>query len=462
MRSSNVSGNRLSEVNQRRRPANLASAAAALFRGRCICAALLLGLLPAAETAKVIDLRGLRRTHARNGDGTPSNSSNLAPEDPAVCGDHALCADKLREARVVFLSCIGYRDGGPQLRCLETARAMRARGVPALCVTNCFFKTLRLIVEHARRPLQAVVIVKASMGRADIEYVRRELRPITCNMLHDTMDLNPKIHWTHKMPCYNGSYAQMLTGVIANNEAAWQHLRDICPALSNATQAGLPVHTIEHFHSVTRRVSDGDSWPSKPRALLVMEHHAEDSSNWGFCTTIRQALPPEVDFNCAPLWSGKAANSRLHFFTRELNLTRNEVHERMSRPMGTGELFTAVFARYHLLLQWHASNSAQRLLNALATGVPVVAKTNAAFRAVLPRTSKSKVLLVSNHSELFSVVAALAASNAYRRQVSDAGVALANLYSVNRTVSRYLSAFRVGTRACQRTRQFGSAPSVRR
>ena len=82
--------------------------------------------------------------------------------------------------------------------------------------------------------------------------------------------------------------------------------------------------------------------------------------------------------------------------------------------------------------------------------------------AFLPRTSKSKVLLVSNHSELFSVVAALAASNAYRRQVSDAGVALANLYSVNRTVSRYLSAFRVGTRACQRTRQFGSAPSVQR
>ena len=62
-------------------------------------------------------------------------------------------------------------------------------------------------------------------------------------------------------------------------------------------------------------------------------------------------------------------------FERELDLDRKTTLAIMSQPMGTGALFTALFAMYQLLIVWRpALGTVQRLSNALATGVPVIAR----------------------------------------------------------------------------------------
>ncbi len=60
------------------------------------------------------------------------------------------------------------------------------------------------------------------------------------------------------------------------------------------------------------------------------------------------------------------------------------VQARMAAFLGTGDLFTRVFAQYDLLIQWFHSNAAQRLTNALATGVPVIALWTPTFEEARP------------------------------------------------------------------------------
>ena len=48
--------------------------------------------------------------------------------------------------------------------------------------------------------------------------------------------------------------------------------------------------------------------------------------------------------------------------------------------MGTGAMFTAIYRRYDLIICWQPSNgTVQRLTNALATGVPVIARRMQAY-----------------------------------------------------------------------------------
>lgn len=170
-------------------------------------------------------------------------------------------------------------------------------------------------------------------------------------------------------------------GAIALSRIAWQQISASCPVLANTTRE---VHYIEHFHSVTRRVSDGSLWPARPQALMVMEHRVLPTAR-PFCVNLSKALGPEVDFSCNPLWGGMAApSSRLGFLSQALKMSGGEVQARMAAFLGTGDLFTRVFAQYDLLIQWFHSNAAQRLTNALATGVPVIALWTPTFEEARP------------------------------------------------------------------------------
>ena len=335
----------------------------------------------------------------------------------------------LKDARVIFFACNGVTLGGPQYRCMDTARAMTSQGVPAICIPNCEPKTLaRLEGLH----FDGIVFVKTIPMH--FQLLHNVVRRATCRLLLDAMDLNPQFQRTS---CNDAKTLRLFDGTIANTRTSWSQIRHYCPALANAT-AATSLHFIEHFHTVTHRVSDGTQWPARPNALLLMEHRVFPNEK-AFCAPLGNALRSAgVKFDCNPLWGGPNANTnRVHYFSRALHLSIDEVNRRIGEE-GPGPLFTASFTHYDLLVQWYTTKTAQRLNNALATGVPTIALTNAAFEEVVAGTPD--ILLVHNYSELTSAAMALAKSKAYRRRVSDAGIAVAKRFSREAITLRYLSA----------------------
>ena len=356
-------------------------------------------------------------------------------------------APTLAEARVAFFACNGVALGGPQYRCVETARALTARGVPTICVTNCGRPTL----EQLRgRQLDGIVFVKTVPN--DFGMLRSVVRPATRTLLLDAADLNPGFQ---KVACRDERILKLFDGTIVHTQTSWEEIRKQCPLLGNRTDA-TALHYIEHFHLVTRRISDGSRWPkpseSPPRALLLMEHRVFPTES-AFCKPIEAALPPTMRFDCHPLWGGPNAHkSRVNFFSGKLAMNVSDV-ERHLEERGAAELFTATYAKYDLLLQWYETRTSQRLINALATGLPVVALTNTAFEEAV--AGAADVLLVHNHSELAAETRRLAASRAYRRRVSDAGFAVAERFSVSSITARYMAALGLKRRASGRSRPPG-------
>ena len=329
----------------------------------------------------------------------------------------------LQRARVAIVACAGIRLGGAQIRCVETARAMTARNLSAHCVTNCRQETLGLLAKHRYRSIIFIRNLPRTLQSLSM------LRQAACALLLDTLDLSSI--W-HRSSCRDRRLLEPLDGVIANNQVSWARISADCPELARK-----PVHFIEHFHSITRRVSDGSGWHGRgaPRALLVQEHRVHGVV--GFCRDIRVALPANVSFECHPLWGGFAApKNRERFFREQLNLTQEAVRSIAAQHLGVGAMFTAVYAKFDLLIQWLPSNSsAQRLTNALASGVPVIALSSPAFAEVHGGTYD--VLLVRDHTELRAMSKKLQDSQALRRRVSDAGVQSAAAFTVDTVIAQY-------------------------
>ena len=331
----------------------------------------------------------------------------------------------LEAATVAFVACNGIDHGGPQLRCVETARLLTLHGMAAICWGGhgrCSSPSMQHLLTTARK-LEAIVFCK-SLPSGDT--LQRVVRPLSLTLVLDTMDLSPRYH----PACKNAHVTALLNGVIANSPTAWRLISHECPALATKD-----VVLIEHFHSVTRRVSHGEAAPR--RALLVQEHRAFGN----FCSSIAEHLPETTTFDCNPLWGGAAAaDSRERFFMRQLSLPRAIVRSIASQPRGAAALFTTVFSKFDLLLQWWpTSGSAQRLANALATGIPAIALTCQAFEDAFGR---SGVLLAHNLSELRTMARTLDASATVRAGVSNAGVAAAAAMSPDAIATLYRRALR--------------------
>ena len=331
-------------------------------------------------------------------------------------------------ARVVIVACAGISLGGAQIRCVETARALSARGTPSHCAPDCSRETLHNLTKQR---LKSVIFIRNLPGNMAALHA---LRNTSCSLLLDTLDLSSI--W-HKRSCSDIQFLSCLDGAIANNRVSWGRISADCPRLARK-----PVYFIEHFHSSTRRVSDGSGWPAAPRrrpsALLVQEHRVHGSV--GYCNQVRDALPPGTRFDCFPLWGGFAApRTREGFFRKSLNMTSATVRTIAKQHFGVGAMFTAVYAKYDLLVQWLPTNSsAQRLTNALASGVPVVARRCPAFEDAYG--NNPDVLLAHDHEELRVLTQRLASSINLRRRVSDAGVAAASRFAPDAVITRYLHA----------------------
>jgi hypothetical protein len=218
-----------------------------------------------------------------------------------------------------------------------------------------------------------------------------------------------------------------------------------CPKLR-----AVPAFAVEHFHSVPRRVS----WGTGPfrRALLLQEHRLKDS----LCGELRVALrlAGVRRFTCAQLLGSEhsGVDHREGFLRRALRLKSEVVRAIENQYMGTGALFTGVFASYDLLLVWHTTNgTVQRLANALATGVPVIARTAHTHREAFG--AMPGVMMADGVRELTRMALALNGSSTLRAATSNAGVAAAAQFSRAAIAKRY----RLVLRAAQRTLPTSSA-----
>ena len=188
-------------------------------------------------------------------------------------------------------------------------------------------------------------------------------------------------------------------------------------------QRTVQLQFIEHFHSVTRRVSHGEAEPV--HALLTQEHPMPS----GFCRQIERSLPNGTVFRCHAL-AGSTANGgvnyRESFFAQQLHMAPRTVSSVVGQYQGTGALFTAVYARYDLLVLWYPLNgTVQRLSNALATGVPVIVKKAQPY---VDAFGDHGILMADGLSDLHRMALSLR-SRKLRRQVSDHGVAAADKFS---------------------------------
>lgn len=332
----------------------------------------------------------------------------------------------LAQSVYAFVSCNGVSLGGAQLRCLETARMMSARGMASTCIKDCTSSTMRALA--ARKP-RAIVFLKTLPHDFNLLFLVRAATP---TLLLDTMDLSPTYH---AASCKHPQAIHRLDGVIVNNRASWARIKYDCPRL-----AAKRVHYIEHFHSVPRRLSNGSRWRVSPRALLLMEHRVLPSAK-PWCKGLKDAMSPTMRFDCRPLWGGpNARRSRENFFKFSLGLSTTAVQWITSRHLGAGEMFNAVYQKYDVLLQWWpTTGSAQRLLNALATGIPVIAIDCPAFAEAV--AGHPDVLLVRNLSEVAAATTALARSPAFRARVSNAGLAVADRFSPDSIAYKYRRAF---------------------
>ena len=104
--------------------------------------------------------------------------------------------------------------------------------------------------------------------------------------------------------------------------------------------------------------------------------------------------------------------------------------------MGTGALFTAIYRRYDLIICWTPSNgTVQRLSNALATGVPVIARRMPTYEQAFG--SRSGILLASGLVELQRMAQELKGSASMRGRVSEAGAVAARQFSRGAIASQY-------------------------
>ena len=79
-----------------------------------------------------------------------------------------------------------------------------------------------------------------------------------------------------------------------------------------------------------------------------------------------------------------------------------------------------------LILWYNSDGTVQRLSNALATGVPVIART---WRTYTDTFGQSGILLADNFTHLSELARALQRSRALRQRVSNAGVVAASMFS---------------------------------
>jgi hypothetical protein len=225
--------------------------------------------------------------------------------------------------------------------------------------------------------------------------------------------------------------AALLSALVADNEISLttRVMPDKC-----STLRPVPTFNIEHFHSVTRRVNWGGG--GLGRALLLQEHRIRGP----LCGDIRTALARGgVDhFDCSALWGSETIglDHRETFLAKRLNMSVDVLRSVEGQHLGVGALFTAVFQRYDLLLVWHETNgTVQRLANALATGVPVIAK--ASREGVAAFGKHPGVLFADNLHALTRHARALNVSSALRAASSDAGVAAAADFSREAIAERY-------------------------
>lgn len=338
------------------------------------------------------------------------------------------------DATLAIVACNGpLARGGPQLRCVETARILTAHGQPAVCLhgegSGGARGCERIVDKLVAMPhFKAAIFLKSLPS---IEQWKRVLQQHPCAlMLLDLMDFSLKFHgyWCNQ----RHSIVRYLAGVIADNDAVWQQVSGECRAITAVRH----VQYIEHFHSVTRRVSRGEAPPVQ--AVLLQEHRAlfdvpslTGRKNETFCPSIARALPFPRGFECHALWGSSAnggQNYREQFLARKLNLTRHFVHNVVTQHQGTGALFTNVFALYDLIVVWWPTvGTVQRLSNALATGVPVIAKASRTYIDTFGRGRG--ILFAEDVHELGKHARSLLNSPAFRLRTSDAGVAAASMFS---------------------------------
>ena len=152
-------------------------------------------------------------------------------------------------------------------------------------------------------------------------------------------------------------------------------------------------------------------------------------------------LPEGSDFHCHALWGGvNAAPGRRNLLSGELRMPRYLVDEIRAQYLGTGALFTALFERFDLIIQWLSTTTSQRLVNALASGVPTIGRHNAIEVEAIGENTE--VLLAKNLEQLGQFAHKLAESSSYRRRVSDAGVAVASHFSPDAIFAMYSHAIR--------------------
>ena len=348
------------------------------------------------------------------------------------------------DATLAIVACNGpLARGGPQIRCVETARTLTAHGQPAVCLhgegnggTRGCERIVDKLVSMPR--FKAAIFLKSLPS---VEQWERVLQRHPCAlMLLDLMDFSLKFHGYWCKQPQRHSIVRYLAGVIGDNDAVWQRVSGGCPAI----KAVRHVQFIEHFHSVTRRVSHGETPPI--RAILLQEHRALDEK---FCPSIARALPFPRGFQCHALWGSSAnggQNYREQFLAHKLNLTRRFVHNVVTQYQGTGALFTDVFAKYDLIvLWWPTVGTVQRLSNALATGVPVIAKSSQVYIDTFGR--ERGILFAEDLNELGSHARALQQSPEFRLRTSDAGVAAASMFSRANISADYLRFLKSSARA---------------
>ena len=127
--------------------------------------------------------------------------------------------------------------------------------------------------------------------------------------------------------------------------------------------------------------------------------------------------------------------------TRQLGLW---CRTRMTRKRGCWPM--DVFAKYDLIvLWWPTVGTVQRLSNALATGVPVIAKSSQVYIDTFGR--ERGILFAEDLNELGAHARALQQSPEFRLRTSDAGVAAASMFSRANISDDYLRFLKSSARA---------------
>ena len=333
----------------------------------------------------------------------------------------AMATTPLTQAEVVFVSCLGLGWGGPKFRCDQAAALLTAAGRRAAC--------LELSPNQCAASSKDPWRVLATLRGAHIIFLKvlphfwhmMTLRESACTLTLDQMD-----DWDYKHLCHpHDRRLAMLDAMISDNAIARTRHAAECRHGSlhkNETQIAM---TIEHHHTVPCRVSDGSA-PLR-RALLLQEHSSDN-----FCSVLQHAMPTGVVFDCIV----RPVAQRGPFLAHALGMNARAYERAASRPGGIGVLFAALFARYDCLIVWRVSmHTVQRLTNALATGIPVVARRCATFEEAF---GSHGILMAEDATRLTTHIGELARSERYRRRISDAGVVAASRFSPANITRAYM------------------------